>query len=176
MKKGFTVVELIVSFSLVMVIAIFLFQIVIGIKNLYTNSGLKTELLNKQSLISYEINKKFIEKDINQVLKCGSYCLDFVYSDGSKDQLRLDYDNKTFQFGSYTTKLPGDSYFKDVNISAKFAGTFSNYTNNAMILVNIPIYNDNFENQNFGLTAIYQYNTNENDIYLADFSANDSKT
>lgn len=176
MKKGFTVVELIVSFSLVMTIVIFLFQIVIGIKNLYTNSGLKTELLNKQSLISYEINKKFAEKDINQVLKCGSYCLSFVYSDGSKDQLRLDYDNKTFQFGSYTTKLPDGSYFKDVNISAKFAGTFSNYNNNAMILVNIPIYNDNLENQNFGITAIYQYNTNEKDIYLADFSADDSIT
>ena len=64
MKKGFTVVELIVSFSLVMVIVIFLFQIIISLKNLSTNSGVKTELLNKQSLISNEINKKLNNNEI----------------------------------------------------------------------------------------------------------------
>ena len=92
MKKGFTVVELIVSFSLVMVIAIFLFQIVIGLKNLYTNSGLKTELLNKQSLISNEINKKLTTKGISTLSKCGSYCVEFLYSDGTSDKMTIDYD------------------------------------------------------------------------------------
>ena len=80
MKKGFTVVELIVSFSLVMVIVIFLFQIVISLKNLYTNSGVKTELLNKQSLISNEINKKLSSNEIISLTKCGAYCVEFLYA------------------------------------------------------------------------------------------------
>ena len=58
-RNGFTVVELIVSFSLTLVIAVFLFQIIINLKNLYTNSVIKTELVNMQSLISREINSKF---------------------------------------------------------------------------------------------------------------------
>ena len=51
-NNGFTVVELIVSFSLTLVITVFLFQIVINLKNLYTNSVIKTELVNIQSLVS----------------------------------------------------------------------------------------------------------------------------
>lgn len=171
MKKGFTVVELIVSFSLVMVIAIFLFQIVIGLKNLYTNSGLKTELLNKQSLISNEINKKLTTKGISTLSKCGSYCVEFLYSDGTSDKMTIDYTNNTIEFGNYKTNLPEDSYIKDAKISQANAATFQTYADNALLIIEIPIYNDNFSEQNFGIKAIYQFNDQLSNLAVVDFTA-----
>ena len=47
-KRGFTVVELVVSFALVMVVAYFLFNLLYSLKNLAVDSGLKTELLNRK--------------------------------------------------------------------------------------------------------------------------------
>ena len=43
-KKGFTIVELIVSFSLAITIGFFLFKITIIIKDLYTDSYIKTTI------------------------------------------------------------------------------------------------------------------------------------
>lgn len=175
MKKGFTVIELIVSFSLVMVIVIFLFQIVIGLRNLYVNSGLKTELLNIQSLLSKEINKKMANNNLVSVLKCGSYCLNFVYSNGESDKLQIDYNKNTLQFGNYKAILPNNSYLGNANVSYAFAGTFLEDVDNTMILISIPIYSENFKDENFEIKVVYQYNSNLNEIYLTDFSADSNE-
>ena len=171
MKKGFTVVELIVSFSLVMVIVIFLFQIVISLKNLYTNSGVKTELLNKQSLISNEINKKLNNNEIISLTKCGPYCVEFLYLDNTSDQLIVDYNNNTIQFGNYKTDLPSQSYIRDAKISKANSATLQPYFNNALLIIEIPIYNDNFEDQNFGVKVIYQYNDQLSNFPIVDLTA-----
>ena len=168
MKRGFTVVELIVSFSLALVIAVFLFQITFNLKNLYEKSTIKTELLNIQALISREINNKLKNNDIQTVLNCGTYCLNFIYANGENDNLILDYNNKTIQFGTYKVELPKNSYFEAATIGSSYSGTFSDNSNNAMMIINIPIYNEKIEDQNFGVNIVYQYNTNENDIFLGE--------
>ena len=47
-KKGFTIVELIVSFSLAAMIGFFLLRITMVIKDLYTDSYVKTNIMSKQ--------------------------------------------------------------------------------------------------------------------------------
>lgn len=54
-KKGMTVVELVVAFSLSTVIALFLIQVVLFLKDTYMINGVKSELVLKQSLISDRI-------------------------------------------------------------------------------------------------------------------------
>ena len=171
-KKGATVVELIVSFALVMVISVFLFQLVISLKELYDNSIIKTELLNKQSLISNQLNKTLNDKEITNISKCGLYCLNFTYSDGMTDRLAIDLNNKTLEFGDYKTTLPEDSYFASPNIAISYAATFNNYINNAMIVIDIPIYNDKIKDENFGINVIYQYNSKINDLEIPDYTTN----
>ena len=51
-KKGFTIVELIVSFSLAITIGFFLFKITIIIKDLYTDSYIKTNIISKQNVMT----------------------------------------------------------------------------------------------------------------------------
>lgn len=175
MKKGFTVVELIVSFSLTMVIVVFLFQIVISLKNMYTANSLKTELLNKQAIISDKINSSFNKKTITNITKCGSYCLNFIYSDNSSEMLKINYTENSFQFGSYKTLLPDNSYMSNPSIDIVYSGTFLEDSNNSILVINIPIYSDFLKNQNYGINVMYQYNSNDYDLYLPGFNDYDGK-
>lgn len=168
-KKGFTVVELIVSFSLTVVITIFLVQIVSALNNLYNNSGVKTELLTKQSLISSQINSKLNEKSISSLTDCGNYCIKFNYSDNTSDILKIDYANNTLEFGSFLTDLPNNSYFKDVRIDVIYAATVQTDVNNAMLNIVIPIYSDDIEGD-YGVNIVYQFNSDNTNIEYFDFT------
>ncbi len=175
MKKGFTVVELIVSFSLTMVIVVFLFQIVISLKNIYTASLLKTELINKQAIISDKINTSFNQKTINRVTKCGSYCLKFIYSDNTSEILKIDSNENSFQFGTYKTLLPDNSYFKNVSLNIASTGTFDKSENDSILILDLPIYNDILKDQNFGVKIVYQFNEDSSNIYSVDFDENSNE-
>lgn len=169
-KKGFTVVELIVSFSLTAVITIFLVQIVMALNNIYNSSRIKTELLTKQSLISSQINKKFSEKKISSLTSCGNYCLKFNYNDNTSDTFKIDYANNILEFGNYATDLPEDSYFKDVKVDIVYGATIQNNINNAILNIVIPIYNDELKDENFGVNIAYQFNTDNSNIEYVDFA------
>lgn len=173
-KKGFTVVELIVSFALTMAVAVFLFQLVVILKNLYNNSGVKTELLNKQALISNKMNTTFDEKGLSLVTKCGSYCINFIYEDGTSDKLSIDYEENKIEFGSYATVLPSKSYFGEALIDIIYSSTFGANSNNAILDIQIPIYNDAFKEQNFGVNVVYQFNHLYSTIYAVNFDSQTS--
>ena len=160
-KKGFTVVELIVSFTLAMTISVFLFQIVINLKNLYTNSTIKTELINIQSLVSREMNENF-KKGIISVDECGDRCYEFFYIDDTSDKLILSDDS--IKFGNYKSKLPKNSYIRNEAINISSSSTLSNSFDNSLLIIDIPIYNENFKEEVYNIKVVYPYNSNENDL------------
>ena len=161
MKKGFTVVELIVSFTLAMVISVFLFQIVVSLKNLYTKSTIKTELINIQSLISRQMNENF-KKGIISVDECGENCVEFVYKDDTSDKLIVSDDS--IEFGSYKTKLPKNSYIRNETINLSSSSTLSDSFDDSLLIINVPIYNENFKDEVYNIKIVYPYNSNENDL------------
>ena len=61
-NKGFTLVEVLVSLSLVAVIAIFLFQIIYLLRDIYVEKAVKIELYIQSSNLSNVINKKKVNK------------------------------------------------------------------------------------------------------------------
>ena len=166
-KLGFTVVELIVSFTLAMVISVFLFQIVVSLKNLYTKSITKTELINIQSLVTKQMNENF-KKGIVSLSDCGDNCVEFLYSDNTSDKLVVS--NNSLEFGNYKTNLPGDSYIRNQNINIASFATFSENTNNSILIVNIPIYNDNLGDDSFEIKVLYPFNSNTNNLTAIDFT------
>ena len=54
-NKGFTVVELITSFALTMVICVFLFEVLIDVKDVYLETAVKTNLQQKLAIASKNI-------------------------------------------------------------------------------------------------------------------------
>lgn len=54
-NKGFTVVELIASFALTMIISVFLFQVLIDVKDIFVETSLKSNIIEKVGIISKNI-------------------------------------------------------------------------------------------------------------------------
>ena len=62
-KKGFTVVELIVSFALTMIIAVFLFEVLIEVKDTFADASTRTAIQEKSSIISKNIDNILASND-----------------------------------------------------------------------------------------------------------------
>ena len=100
-KKGFTIVELIVSFSLAAMIGFFLLRITMVIKDLYTDSYVKTNIMSKQNIMTERMYDDFLYNDVKVVLKCGNNCLRFIFSDNSEKIFEIENEN-TFKWGDFT--------------------------------------------------------------------------
>lgn len=157
-NKAFTLVEMLVSFTLAMVLVIVMFQLIINLKELYISSGLKTELLNKQYIITNKIYSDLNEKKLAQIQNCNmpEICILFTFNDGSTKTLEADTTNKTLAYGGYKIKLNKDSYFKKINVNTEL------YDNNRKIFkIDIPIANNLYKKTNFGIDVVYQYNSSD---------------
>ena len=63
-NKGFTTIELIVSFTLVTLITVLLFQLIFVLKDLYVFSGMKIKLMTKSAKINIPINDDIATKNL----------------------------------------------------------------------------------------------------------------
>ncbi len=161
-NKGFTIIELIVSFVLSMIIVVILFQLIINLKEIYSSSGIKTEMLNKQNIMTDKIYTDLTSKQVISVSRCSEQttCLNFQYANGKIKQLIVNETEKTLSYDNYTIKLNKNFNFKDISIKTETTELQNTY--NGILEINIPIYNDLFKDTNFGLNIVYIYNNSQN--------------
>lgn len=156
MKKGFTVIELIVSFTLVSIISIILFQLIFTLKELYVSGDIKTTLLNKQGIMTKKIYDDLNDDTLTGITSCGVSCLIFKYQDEER-KLLIDVGANTLTYGNYTMKLSEGSTFGQVSFS---------YSNNDTTLnlnefhLDIPI-KSNLLKDDFGIHIVKVYNPSE---------------
>lgn len=184
-KKGFTVIELIVSFSLVMIVVVILLQVVVLVKNLYVNAAIKTELLNKQAIMNRKVSEQFTNKDIKAAVRCGKGCLTFIYEDDSSSNLIITEEENKFSFIdndtnviNYTTKLISGSSFGEIDITNETINGVADGKNNSIIKINIPVKHTLVEGD-FGINIVYQYDsriTAISDIVFDSQNTNDGGT
>lgn len=170
-KNGFTVVEMVVSFSVTMIIMVFMFELVILVKDLYVSYGVKTELLTKQAILSEKINSDLLSKDLLITTQCGDNCIDFYFSDNTKNRLKVDRSTGNFQYGNYTTKLISGSSFGNIKISTQTLYNVTAGKNDSILSIDVPVYHKLLKGQNFGVTVAYQYKSYEtaiSDAYISD--------
>ena len=119
-NKGVTIVELVVSISILTIIVLFLFQLILSLKEVYNSSGIKTEMLNKQAIINREINDDLYDKQLELARSCSTSpdiinCISFYFKDGTSK--RLEFIQKTdsspayLVYGDYKTELASGSDF-----------------------------------------------------------------
>lgn len=142
-NRGFSTIELVVSFSICMVVVVILFQIVISLKELYEKSGIKTELLNKQNLIVNQIYTDINEKGLGNVTTCGDYCATFTYKDGSVKS--LNYTSNKISYGNYTTSINQGSMVGNVTLE----------NNNSVWYVYLPLNHKLFSDEDFGIKIVH---------------------
>lgn len=164
-NKGFTLVELIASFSLALIIMFFLFQIVIAVKELYVSSGMKTEMLIRQANLERQIGLD-LEKNLKTVTSCGTDCYTLTFKDDSTKEFKVNRDNKTISYGAYQITLQDGSSIGDFTITKNTVPGVSNNKNNTILLIDLPITNKVVENRNLGVHMVYQYDSRNDNLGL----------
>lgn len=176
-NKGFSIIELIVSFSLTMIIVIILFEIIISLKNVYENSVTKSALISNQNIFTNYIYSDLNDYGLANISVCGDNCIQFVYKNGDSKNLSWGYEYdetsqrqsfQKIQYGDYVVDLITNSKF-DLNLGAtqsdyefkgvKVCSYTKSYDSNDVYFfdIKLPIYNTKFEGQDFGLNILYTF-------------------
>lgn len=175
-KNGFTIVELLVSLSITIVVIIVLFEIIILLKDLFQTTSLKTELLNKKSIIVDKVYTDVNDRLITRIEQCGDYCLEFIMNDASTKRLEINKDEKILKYDDYTIKLDETYSIGNIYFSNDVTTYISNENNNGILKIEIPIYSKLTGKENLGIDIVATYNTSNmavGSLYLADEETND---
>jgi len=172
-KNGFTVVELIVSFALTMLVSALLFQMLITLRNVYVDVGVKGQLLTKQALLSSKINFDFNNRKVSVILKCGANCVRIFFDDNSSKELIVDKANNQVKYGTYTTKLVPGSSFRDIEVYNETVFPVTSNKNDSVFVIKVPIFHKDFPSD-YGLSIVYQYNSRNTSISNVVFDSSSS--
>ena len=150
-NKGFTVVELIAAFSITMVISVFLFELLIEVKDIFVETSIKTNIEEKTSIISKNIYNLF--NDNQNTVSCpddtsctvNGYNISVVHSEDKKEN-----DYIIIKGQKFTMPKDGNNYIKIENIN--LSSVNSELEAEGYLIVNFELTSDN-------LTAPYKYNT-----------------
>lgn len=115
-NKGFTVVELIASFALTMVITVFLFEVLIEVKDIFADTGTKTAIQQKASIISKNIGN--ILPSTGSTVSCsGSACTI------NGKTLKIDQSGKKVIINGQNFLMPDTVDIKNYSLSNTCNGT-----------------------------------------------------
>ena len=158
-NKAFTLVEMLVSFTLSMILVIIMFQLIINLKDVYMTSGIKTEMINKQYLMTNKIYKDLTEKKLTGISKCENdqqNCINISFSTGETKTFSVDLVNNTLNYDNYVQKVTNNSTIGTITINCNAI------TETKKILtIKVPITNSNFKDTDFGINIVYPFNTVE---------------
>ena len=163
-NKGFTVIELITSFTLASVIMIILFNIILILKDNLSEVNAKTNMLVEKDNLSYNINKRFKEKEISSITMCedGDKCYEFTYSDNTSDKLIYSNTDKTITFNNYTFDIIDGITVEEPTITEHY-DTMSSTKYNGYFIIHIPI---KIDNKDYSIKVVKHFNT---DSLVIDF-------
>lgn len=157
-NKGFTLVEMLVSFTLSMILVIILFQLIINLKELYMSSGIKTDMINKQYLMTNKIYEDLTERKLVSASKCESEktnCINLMYANGEIKQFNVDKTENTITYDNYTIKITT----AEIGIPIIELSTITE--NKKILTIKVPVNSKNFKNEEFGINIVYPLNSNE---------------
>lgn len=157
-NKGFTVVEVAVSFVLVATVSLVLLQLVLSLKDVYLSGDVKTTLLNKQGIMTKYIYDDLINKDLSKVESCGLSCLKFTYGDTTVKNLLVDPGNKTISYGDYVMQIDNSSYFDQITVDIDTGNDASSTEDDSIIVIDIPVRSKLLDDENFGFHIVKTYN------------------
>ncbi len=109
-NKGFTVVELIASFALTMVITVFLFEVLIEVKDIFTDTSTKTAIQQKASIISKNVES--LLKVVENKIVCSDNTCDV---DGK--YIIINSENEIL-INNQTFKMPDTVSIKNYNLTS----------------------------------------------------------
>ena len=90
-KKGFTIIELLVSFVLISVVTFALFRTVLNIERIQQRNIYENLFQSFQTIISKDLGNDLLNKKIASISKCGTNCYDINYEKTGNIQLKIEF-------------------------------------------------------------------------------------
>ncbi len=180
-NKGITIVELIISFTLLMVIAIGMLNVVNEIRSLANQKLEEKKVVEFKNDLYKDFHKTMLTKGYKSMTDCStssSICKEITFKDDTKTKFEIDLLAKQIEFNGYKYVLP---YSMEVN----FLNNYDNERNNSCVsikeednylIIDVPYFktvildeiliNEDFEKEfyeniskyNLGFKIIYPYN------------------
>lgn len=146
-NKGFTLVEIIVAFALTMIIVLFLFQLIITLKRIYTNNFVASNLALKQSNISKMINSDLLTSNLGNFdgYSIQNNCYIISFKTGQTRSICVDKMNNTIIYNDYEFDLVKGSKVGDLSIDIKDTDD---------LYIHIPISYPDLDND-YGIKTVY---------------------
>lgn len=161
-KKGFTIVEVIVSFSLSFVIMIYLLNVILLVRNLYYETDLETQMMIKESNLIKQIETKNKNNDISAINSCGENCAQFLYSNGESSELLILPSENKIIFDNLATTFDENVKLENIEVQNIVVANINNTSYNmkdGIIKIRIPIKHQSY-GDDYSIEYVYLYNSN----------------
>ena len=100
-KNGFTLVELVLSITLLSIVLIFMMSMLLALKDKEASNGADAKMLVNQAIISKAVNGDILNHGLESVNPCSSSnCYILTFSNGDEKTLKLMSNNQTLFYGS----------------------------------------------------------------------------
>lgn len=163
-KKGFTLVELIVSFVLITVLSLALFRTVLTMQEQQQRNIAINKYKAFTVVLNNEIQRDFLNDKIEKISSCGVNCYDIVYSNRGVKKLTVDTDNNIVIYGSVKEELPNDYKFMGNVGFTTYTGNEEGYDSFVLLTISVK---SNFESSIDEIKYMYQYDSDEYTIDLS---------
>ncbi len=173
-NKGFTVVELLASFTLTMIIVVFLFEIVLDLKNVYMSNTVRAKVLNKNATIAARINSEISDKNISYTVCENNECTIYYDTDCKSIVVKLDAENNKMMFTGDNNKsisFPENTTIKSYNFQRNYIYDENVGIDNAIVKISYTIESDFFEKD---VTFNYTYSYHEDAVSYCGIEATDA--
>ena len=137
MKKGFTLVELLVSLVLITILSLALFKTVVNIQEKQMQNIAINKFKAFETALNSEIEQDFLKDKITEITECGKNCYNIEYKNRGTVKISIDTDNNTITYGTLKEKIPDDyRLYSDMTIT-KYESEIEGV--NSYIYLDIPI-------------------------------------
>ncbi|MDD3048452.1 MAG: DUF5011 domain-containing protein [Bacilli bacterium] len=164
-KKGFSTIELLVSFIIISFISTAMFKSVLLLNDkLYNYINTSAVLVYNGNAINY-IQDDLKGKVITSTTSCGTNCYTIAFDNGESKTLKIDNTTKVLQYGGFSKKLPNNTSFDldtdQLEVSNTLYTVGATAKTNSILNINIPIISDVITGE-YDINIIYQYFSNAN--------------
>ena len=157
-EKGFTIIELLTSFSLALVVMVFLFNIVLLLRDNYTYNSTKSSLMVEQSLLSSELNADFVGDVVEKIVSCGTDCYDVTVNINNVSKIKrleVNFTEQTIRYGTYKYTLAETETIESFTVCKNETNASANM--NSYLIIDIPITSKVMVDVSLGVKVVYPY-------------------
>ena len=151
-NKGMSIVELIISFIILMAIILGMFQIIYSLNQDTLNLKKEKELLEYKTILTSKIQDDLIMLKYKKFTSCTNItendnitCKNLVFDDVTK-QLLINISEKTITYDNINYEIPNNDYLDFIDVSVESDGDF--------LKIMIPIYRKAID-YNYGIKIVH---------------------